>query len=151
MDDDLFWMEYAIKEAKKALSENEIPVGAVLVRDGKVVSKNHNRTRQHSNPLAHAEKLVIDEVLGYEAKYLHEYTLYVTLEPCTMCAGSLVLARIGRVVFGCFDPKSGATGSLYNILADRRLNHNPQFVGGLLASECSELLTDFFRKKRVSE
>ena len=139
----------AFKEAEKALSENEIPVGAVLVKDNKVIVKNHNRTRQLNNPLAHAEKLVIEEAIEKHDKYLYDYTLYVTLEPCAMCAGSIISSRVGKVVFCAYDEKSGAAGSVYNILQDKNLNHNPKLIAGLQTEKSALLLQRFFQAKRA--
>ena len=143
------WMQKALREANNALSEDEIPVGAVLVKNDKVIAENHNRTRQLRNPTAHCEKLIVEEMIAKGEKYLYDYSLYVTLEPCAMCAGILILARIGMIVFGCYDPKTGAAGSLYNIPSDRQLNHNPVLIGGVRADECSALLKDFFSSKRL--
>ncbi|MCB5230438.1 MAG: tRNA adenosine(34) deaminase TadA [Candidatus Cloacimonas sp.] len=143
-----YWMSFALKEAEKALEENEIPVGAILVKESSIIAQNHNRTRQMSDPTAHAEKLVIEEIISKGEKYLYDFTLYVTLEPCSMCAGTIVLARVGTVVFGAFDGKTGAVGSLYNIPADRQLNHNPKIIRGVKSTECSELLKEFFKSKR---
>lgn len=143
------WMKIALEEAHKALSENEIPIGAVLVKDNLLAAKNHNRTKQFSDPTAHCEKLVLSEVLKNE-KYLYDYTLYVTVEPCPMCAGMIILARVGKVVYGCANPKAGFAGSLYNILLDKQLNHNPQLYSGILSDKCSDLLSAFFQQKRNS-
>lgn len=145
---DIKYMQIALQEAEKAAQEDEIPVGACLVRDGEVLLKNHNRTRQMQNPLAHAEKLILDEAQKRGDKYLQDCTLYVTLEPCPMCAGSIILARVGRLVFGCSDPKSGAAGGVFNLIQDRNLNHNPEMKRGVLEDKCALLLTDFFKKKR---
>lgn len=145
---DLKWMELALEEAKLAALEDEIPVGAILVKDGKLILREHNRTRQLSNPLAHAEKLIVDQILLSKIKYLYDYTLYVTLEPCLMCAGSLILSRIGRLVFGASDPKTGAVGSIYNVLADKSFNHRPLITRGVLEPQCSAILKDFFSQKR---
>lgn len=139
----------AFKEAEKALTENEIPVGAVLVKDNKIIAQDHNRTRQLNDPLAHAEKLVIDEAIRNHDKYLYDYTLYVTLEPCTMCAGAIVWSRVGRVVFCAYDEKGGAAGSVYNILQDKNLNHNPELIAGVQAERSSALLKRFFHAKRA--
>jgi len=143
-----YWIEFALQEAEIALSEDEIPVGAVLIKDNKLILRNHNRTRQLNDPTAHAEKLIITEIISQGEKYLNDYTLFVTLEPCTMCAGMLILAKLGVLVFGAYDPKSGAAGSLYNIPLDRQLNHNPQVIGGILDEKCGELLKEFFQAKR---
>jgi len=148
MKDDRYWMGIALEEAIKATEEDEIPVGAVLISDNEIKARNHNRTRQLNDPTAHAEKLVIKEIIKKGEKFLYDYTLYVTLEPCSMCAGVLVLARLGRLVFGAYDPKSGAVGSIFNIPADKQLNHNPQITGGVYGEESSALLTEFFKTKR---
>ncbi len=142
------WMQLAFEEARAAVTENEIPVGAVLVRDGKIIAAEHNRTRQYANPLAHAEKLLIDKILASEIKYLQEYTLYVTLEPCLMCAGMMIWSRLGTLVFGASDPKAGSVGSIYNVLADKSFNHHPKVIRGVLEADCASLLRDFFRERR---
>lgn len=142
------WMQLAFEEARAAVTENEIPVGAVLVRDGKIIAAEHNRTRQYANPLAHAEKLLIDKILASEIKYLQEYTLYVTLEPCLMCAGMMIWSRLGTLVFGASDPKAGSVGSIYNVLADKSFNHHPKVIRGVLEVDCASLLRDFFRERR---
>jgi len=141
-------MELALSEAKLALAEDEIPVGAVLVRDNQVVASNHNRTRQLFNPLAHAEKLIIDKVLAEGEKFLQDYTLYVTLEPCLMCSGILIWSRLGRLVYAAADSKAGCVGSVYNALCDASFNHHPVVTSGILAEESSQLLKDFFKSKR---
>lgn len=142
------WMEQAIREAKLAAAEDEIPVGAVIVHNEQIMFSDHNRTRQFHNPLAHAEKLIIDKIMAAKIKYLQEYTLYVTLEPCLMCAGMLIWSRLGKLVFGASDSKAGAAGSIYNVLADKSFNHHPQIVRGVREQECSALLKDYFRSKR---
>jgi len=146
--DDYRFMELALSEAKLALAEDEIPVGAVLVRDNQVVASNHNRTRQLFNPLAHAEKLIIDKVLAEGEKFLQDYTLYVTLEPCLMCSGILIWSRLGRLVYAAADSKAGCVGSVYNALCDASFNHHPVVTSGILAEESSQLLKDFFKSKR---
>jgi tRNA(adenine34) deaminase len=142
-------MALAIKEAKKATLEDEIPVAAIAVCNNELIYAEHNKTRQTQNPLAHAEKLVIDELLKTN-KYLYDYTLYITLEPCMMCAGSIILSRVGTVVYGAKDAKSGVCGSIYNVLQDKRFNHEPKLIKGILEGECSELLKEFFAHKRNS-
>ncbi len=142
---DEFYIRKAIEQAIKAQEEGEIPVGALLVKDNEIVASNHNRTIQLNNPLAHAEKLILDSV---EEKFLYDYTLYITLEPCIMCSGMIILRRVGRVVFGAFDLKGGACGSVYNVLLDKRINHTPKLTSGLLKDECSQILTEFFASKR---
>lgn len=141
-------MQLAWEEARQAAREDEIPVGAVLVKDGKVIAAEHNRTRQYADPLAHAEKLLIDKILASKIKYLQEYSLYVTLEPCLMCAGMMIWSRLGTLVFGAADPKAGAVGSIYNVLADKSFNHHPRVVRGVLEAECAALLRDFFQSRR---
>ncbi len=148
LESHVYWMKLALAEAQKAFEEDEIPVGAVLVKDDEIVIADHNRTRQLSDPLAHAEKLVIDKILRSKIKYLQDYRLYVTLEPCLMCAGSIILSRLGCLVFGASDPKSGAVGSLYNVLADKSLNHRPTVFRGVLEAECGSLLKSFFQNRR---
>ncbi len=142
------WMRLALDEARRAASEDEIPVGAVLVKDGELVAAQHNRTRQFADPLAHAEKLLIDKILASKIKYLQDYTLYVTLEPCLMCAGMMIWSRLGTLVFGASDPKAGAVGSIYNVLADKSFNHHPRIVRGVLEEDCAALLKDFFQSRR---
>lgn len=145
---DEYWMKIALEEAEKAFREDEIPVGAVLVKDNQIAAKNHNRTNRLKNNLAHAEKLVIEEVISAGEKYLYDYTLYVTVEPCLMCAGMIIWARVGKVVFGTYDEKAGAVGSVYNVLQDKSFNHRPEVVNGVLAEESSRLMKNFFRSKR---
>lgn len=142
------FMRIALAEARLAQAENEIPVGACLVRDGKIILQDHNRTRQLANPLAHAEKLILDQAQNMGLKYLQDCTLYVTLEPCLMCSGMIILSRLGSLVFGAYDPKAGAAGSIYNTLLDKSFNHHPTLIRGVLAEECALVLTDFFKNKR---
>jgi len=113
-----------------------------------VILKNHNRTRQQNNPLAHAEKLILDQAQNLGLKFLQEYTLYISLEPCLMCSGAIILARVGRVVYGCADPKAGAAGSIYQSFLDKSFNYHPVVKRGVLADDCALVLTDFFKKKR---
>jgi tRNA(adenine34) deaminase len=141
-------MKLALEQAKTAERMGEIPVGAVLVKDESIVASNHNRTRQFSDQTAHAEKLVIEEVIRNGEKFLYDYTLYVTLEPCLMCTGFIIHSRVGRVVFSAWDPKAGCCGSIYNMLKDKSLNHHPEVYFGVLEEECSSVLTDFFVRKR---
>lgn len=147
MNDD-FYMRIALEEARLAAEEDEIPVGACLVRDQSVILRDHNRSRQTQNPMAHAEKMILDKAQDLDYKYLQECSLFITLEPCLMCSGMIILSRVGRVVFGCYDPKSGAAGSIYNSLWDKSFNHRPALKRGVLAEECALVLTDFFKKKR---
>lgn len=139
-------MHEAVKEAQKALKHADVPIGAVIVKDGSVISRAHNKSELKSNSLFHAEMIALEKAIkktGY--KHLPECTLYVTLEPCAMCSGAAVLARIKRIVFGAYDPKAGACETLYNIPADIRLNHNCEITGGILQEECSKLLSNFFK------
>jgi tRNA(adenine34) deaminase len=139
----------ALREAERALEHRDVPVGAVLVRGGEVIGAGHNERERREDPTAHAEMLAIQagaRALG--SWRLLDTVLYVTLEPCAMCAGAIVLGRIPRVVYGATDPKAGAAGSVLDILAEPRLNHRPLVEGGLLAAECAELLLEFFRARR---
>ncbi len=148
---DAKFMQIALEEARQAALEDEVPVGAVVVVNGRVIARDHNRREQLQDPTAHAEVLALKkaaEVLGRWR--LSEATLYVTKEPCPMCAGALVNARLRRLVYGCSDEKAGASGSLYNITSDPRLNHRIEVVPGVLAEEAAALLKDFFRKRRTN-
>ena len=147
-DDERYMLE-AVKEAARAAEEGEVPVGAVIVKDGQIIARAHNRIEAARRSSAHAEMLALEaaeEMLG--AKWLTGATMYVTLEPCSMCAGAMVLARIARLVIGTDDPKTGACGSLYNIASDERLNHSIEITRGVLTEECSAILKDFFRSRR---
>lgn len=150
-DDEMYMLE-ALKEAGAAAAEGEVPVGAVIVKDGQIVARAHNMVETARRSSAHAEMLAL-EVAQSElgAKWLTGATMYVTLEPCSMCAGALVLSRIGRLVIGTDDPKTGACGSLYNIAGDGRLNHRIEITRGVLGEECSALLKEFFRSRREKE
>jgi len=145
---DEYFMRIALEEAQAAAAEDEIPVGACLVLHDQVILREHNRTRQLNNPLAHAEKLILDQAQQLGLKFLGDYTLYVSLEPCLMCSGSIILSRLGRLVYGASDPKAGAAGSIYNVLWDKSFNHHPKITRCVLGSECALILTDFFRNKR---
>ena len=147
-DDERYMLE-ALKEAAAAADEGEVPVGAVIVKDGQIIARAHNLTETARRSSAHAEMLALEkaeEALG--AKWLNGASMYVTLEPCSMCAGAMVLARISRLVIGTDDPKTGACGSLYNIAADDRLNHRIDITRNILKEECASLLKDFFRSRR---
>jgi tRNA(adenine34) deaminase len=146
---DEIYVRRALQEAEQAAREDEVPVGALIVADGQVVAAAHNQREQLRDPTAHAEMIAITqaaESLG--AWRLEACTLYVTLEPCPMCAGAILQARIPRVVYGAADPKAGAVDSLYQLLNDERLNHRCEVVGGVLAEECGRILSDFFRARR---
>jgi tRNA(adenine34) deaminase len=144
-----YFMRLALREAERALSHDDVPVGAVLVHDGEVAGVGHNERELRQDPTAHAETIAIREAARTIGSWrLLDTVLYVTLEPCAMCAGAIVLARIPRVVYGAVDPKAGAAGSVLDVLAEPRLNHRPDVAGGLLAEECGELLRAFFRSRR---
>ena len=147
---DIPYMELALAQAQKAGQMNEIPVGALLVaQSGDILSADHNRVIALADPTAHAEILSLRSAAQKISNYrLLNTTLYVTIEPCLMCMGAIIHARVTRVVFGAPDPKWGAGGSLYNFTMDNRLNHQPQMVRGICEDECKALLQDFFRKKR---
>jgi tRNA(adenine34) deaminase len=150
IDPDRAGMMEAIRQAQAAAAEDEVPVGAVIFRDGKILAQAHNGREQLRDPTAHAEMLAITQAASAVADWrLEGCTLYVTLEPCPMCAGAIVLARIPRVVFGATDPKAGAVRSLYRLLDDPRLNHRCEIVEGVMAQECGALLTEFFAAKRA--
>jgi tRNA(adenine34) deaminase len=146
---DEYFMRLAIREAQAAAEHEDVPIGAVVVRDGEVVGSGHNERELRQDPTAHAEVLALREAARALGLWrVLDSVLYVTLEPCAMCAGAIVLARVPRVVFGCTDPKAGAAGSVLDVLAEPRLNHRPEVAGGLLAAECAALLTDFFGTRR---
>ena len=145
-------MAQALKEALKAASKGEVPVGAVIVAEGRVVSRGHNLRESKKDPSAHAELIAIRSAAKKLGRWrLSGTTLYVTLEPCLMCMGAIILARIPRLVFGPLDPKAGACGSLYDIAADSRLNHSVNVSAGVGANESSELLKSFFHKLRTEK
>jgi tRNA(adenine34) deaminase len=146
---DEYFMRLAIREAERALTHDDVPVGAVVVHAGEVIGAGHNERELREDPTAHAETIAIREAARVLGSWrLLDTVLYVTLEPCAMCAGAIVLARIPRVVYGTTDPKAGAAGSVLDVLAEPRLNHRPQVAGGLLAAESAELLQAFFRTRR---
>jgi len=142
-------MEAALRLARAASVREEVPVGAVIIAEGEILAEAHNETVQRQDPTAHAEILALHRALQKaNEERLAFATLYVTLEPCAQCAGSMVLAKIGRVVFGAYDARCGMAGSVYDLLRHPRLNHRPEVVGGLMADECGELLKRFFQVKR---
>jgi tRNA(adenine34) deaminase len=152
MNQDEVWMREALKEAQKALQKQEVPVGAVIVHEGQIIARAHNLKENLKTPLGHAEVIALhraSQKLG--AWRLSDCTLYVTLEPCLMCAGVLYQARIGRVVFATKDPKAGALGSVYSIHQDQRLNHRYEALDGPLQRECSQILKDFFKSMRMKK
>jgi len=142
-------MQLALAEARAALDENEVPIGAVIVHDGRVVASAHNQREQLRNPTAHAEMIAITQAAeSLKSWRLDGCALYVTLEPCPMCAGAILQARIPTVVYGAVDPKAGAVRSLYRLLEDERLNHRCQVAAGVLAGPCGEMLSRFFQQQR---
>ncbi len=146
---DVVWMESALRLARAAAVREEVPVGALVVREGQVIAQAHNETIQRKDPTAHAEFLALQRALEVAGEdRLLDATLYVTLEPCAQCAGAIVLAKVGSVVFGAWDGRAGMAGSVHDLLRHPRLNHRPAVVGGVLAEECGELLKDFFRARR---
>jgi tRNA(adenine34) deaminase len=143
------WMRRALAEAELALAHDDVPIGAVVVHDGEVVGAGHNERELREDPTAHAEVLALREAAAALGSWrVLDSTLYVTLEPCAMCAGAIVLARVPRVVYATTDPKAGAAGSVMDVLAHPRLNHRPEVVAGLLAAESAELIVAFFRSRR---
>jgi len=145
------WMREAIAEARRAEAHGEVPVGAVLVADGAIIARGHNLRERAQDPTAHAELIALKAAAARSRTWrLSGVTVYVTLEPCPMCAGALVNARVDRVVWGAADPKAGATETLYSIGSDERLNHRFEVCAGVLADECGSLLTDFFRRIRAA-
>ena len=144
------YMEAALEEAKIAFDLGEVPVGAVVVRGGEIIARAHNMTETAKDPTAHAEILAIREAARILGGWrLIGCDLYVTMEPCSMCAGAIVWSRIERLYYGARDPKAGAAGSLYDIPGDARLNHNPMVAGGVMEEECSAIVRDFFRELRI--
>jgi tRNA(adenine34) deaminase len=149
MDRDLEFMQAALDEGRAAALAGEIPVGAVLVRDSTIVARSGNRTIRDCDPTSHAEIVVLREAARALGNYrLTATTLYVTIEPCSMCAGAIIQARVPRVVYGCDDPKGGAVRSCFEILSHPRLNHQVEVTGGVLASECAALIQSFFAARR---
>ncbi len=148
---DLRFMALALAEAELAAGEDEVPIGAVIVRDGQILASAHNQREQLLDPTAHAEMIAITQAAtALNSWRLEECTLYVTLEPCPMCAGAIVQSRVKRVVYGADDPKAGAVRSLYQLLEDARLNHRAVVTAGVLAEECGQMLSRFFQQKRLS-
>lgn len=149
---DLQWMQEAYKEAQKAGEMGEVPIGAVIVYEDQIIARAHNLREINRQAIAHAEILAIQKANEYLGAWrLEGGTLYVTLEPCPMCAGAIIMSRLDRVVFACHDPKGGCCGSLMNLLDEQRFNHRPQFGSGVMEEECSLLMKDFFRKLRAKK
>jgi tRNA(adenine34) deaminase len=146
---DDYFMRLALREAERALEHEDVPIGAVLVRDGELIAAAHNERELRQDPTAHAEIIALRDAAKVAGSWrVLDTVLYVTLEPCAMCAGAIVLARLVRVVYGASDPKAGACGSVLDVLGEPRLNHRPDVAGGLLARECGELLSEFFASRR---
>ena len=146
---DEYFMRLALREATRALEHDDVPIGALVVRDGEVIGSGHNEREVRADPTAHAEMIALREAARAIGSWrVLDAVLYVTLEPCAMCAGAIVLARVPRVVFAATDPKAGAAGSVFDILAEPRLNHRPQVAAGLLAEESADLLRSFFAPRR---
>jgi tRNA(adenine34) deaminase len=146
---DEYFMRLALREAEQAPGHEDVPIGAVVVRDGELLAAAHNERELRQDPTAHAEILALREAARAVGSWrVLDATIYVTLEPCAMCAGAIVLARVARLVFGAIDPKAGACGSVLDVTGEARLNHRPQAAGDLLAPECGELLSSFFASRR---
>ncbi len=150
IDHDSHWMRRALELAYEAVTADEVPVGAILVRDGKVIGAANNQRETLKDPTAHAEMIAITQAASALDDWrLERTTMYVTLEPCIMCAGAILQSRVPRVVFGASDPKAGAVASLFRLLEDPRLNHRCEVLGGVLAEPCGRVLTEFFASKRA--
>jgi tRNA(adenine34) deaminase len=148
--DDEQGMRAALREAHASAAADEVPVGCVIVHDGLVIGRGHNRVETLQDATAHAEIVAIGAAsTALESWRLNECTMYVTLEPCAMCAGAIILSRVGRLVYGAYDPKAGACGSVLDVIHERRLNHRVDITAGVLADECGALLKEFFAKKRA--
>ena len=143
------FMAEALKEARKAFDKDEVPVGCVIVHDGHIIARGHNQVEMLKDPTAHAEMLALTSAANHlDSKWLNDAVLYVTIEPCSMCAGALVLSRIKEVVYGADDPKTGACGSVFDIAHNKKLNHRIKVTKGILQQECSGLVSEFFKRKR---
>ncbi|GIQ70834.1 tRNA adenosine(34) deaminase TadA [Xylanibacillus composti] len=150
--DDERWMQAAIEEAKLAEQKGEVPIGAVIVKNGSIIGRGHNLRESSLDPTTHAEMIAIREASkNLSAWRLLDSTLYVTLEPCPMCAGAILMSRVNRVVFGATDPKAGCAGTLMNLLQDQRFNHTCELTAGVMADVCGSLLTQFFRRLRKEQ
>ena len=150
MNEHDFYMREALHEAKKAAKINEVPVGAVIVRRGKIIARAHNLKEKKGNALLHAELIAIKKASRAVRDWrLCECDIYITLEPCPMCAGALINARVNKIFFGAYDEKWGCCGSLYNLPADTRFNWRPEVLGGILQDECAAILKDYFKRKRA--
>lgn len=142
-------MREALKQAQRAVESDEVPIGAVIVHKKEIIARAHNQVETLKDPTAHCEMIAITQATSHlSSKWLHECTLYVTVEPCSMCAGALVLARIKRLIFGAKDPKTGACGSVFNVVQSNQLNHRVEVVQGVLEAQCGLILSAFFKGKR---
>ncbi|MCK5918190.1 MAG: tRNA adenosine(34) deaminase TadA [Cocleimonas sp.] len=149
MTTDEKWMRHTLSLADKAYQQGEVPVGAVIVKNDKIIADGWNQPIVNHDPSAHAEIMALRSAGQNQQNYrLPEMTLYVTLEPCVMCAGAIIHARVGRVVFGAYDPKTGAAGSVFDVFSDSRHNHQVEVMGGVLAEQCGNKLREFFRERR---
>lgn len=151
MKNDIIFMREALKEAQKAFEQDEVPIGAVIAHKGSIIARGYNQVERLKDPTAHAEMIALTSAANFlGTKWLSESSIYVTIEPCSMCAGALVLARVKKLYFGAADPKTGACGSVVNIV-NNKLNHRLEVKKGILEEECALLLKEFFKKKRVKE
>ncbi|GGG97955.1 tRNA adenosine(34) deaminase TadA [Staphylococcus pragensis] len=152
MVNDEYYMNLAIEEAEKAQQLGEVPIGAIIVKDDEIIARAHNLRETAQQPTAHAEHIAIERASKVVGSWrLEDCTLYVTLEPCVMCAGAIVMSRIPKVVFGAMDPKGGCSGSLMNLLEEPRFNHRASVITGVLENECGDLLRNFFRELRAKK
>jgi tRNA(adenine34) deaminase len=148
--DNSYYMKEALKEAKKAAEKDEVPVGAIMVKDGEIIARGYNLIRTKKDPTAHAEIVAIKKACKkLENERLNGVTLYVNIEPCPMCAGAILLARVKTLVYGAADPKTGACGSVFTVINDKRNNHQVEIIKGVLEKECGEIVGNFFKNKRV--
>ncbi len=146
------FMRQAVKQAKVAAEKDEVPVGAIIVHNNQIIAKAHNQVEMLKDPTAHAEMIAITQAASVlSCKWLYECTMYVTIEPCSMCAGAIILARIKRIYYGASDPKAGACGSAVNITQNNQLNHRVEVSGGTLREECGGLMSEFFEQKREKQ
>ena len=143
------FMQEALKEARKAFQEDEVPVGCVIAHKGIIIARGYNQVERLKDPTAHAEMIALTSAANYlNSKRMNDVSLYVTIEPCSMCAGAMVLARIKKLIYGAADPKTGACGSVINIANNKKLNHRIEVKKGILSKECAALMSDFFKRKR---
>lgn len=146
-----FYLRECLKEAQKALEEGEVPVGAVMVHEGRIIARAHNQKETLKDPTAHAEMIAITQAAAFLENWrLEGVDLYVTIEPCLMCAGALLQARVKRIIYGTADPKAGGCGSVFNLVNDSRLNHQIEVIPGVLKDECQAILQEFFHQKRLT-